>query len=40
MSSLAQPMMQPISRVSAPTPTTTVCAVALALKMGLDRAIR
>jgi hypothetical protein len=40
MSSLAQPMMQPISRVSAPTLTTTVCNVALAVKIGLERAIR
>ena len=37
---LGAPMMQPISRVSAPTLTTTVCSVAFAVKIGLDRAIR
>src|SRR4051794_32867828 len=40
MSSFAQPMMQPISRVSAPTPATMLSAVGLVLKIGLDRAIR
>src|SRR5205814_6575209 len=40
MSSLAQPMTQPISRVTAPTATTTLCAVGLASKIGWDRAMR
>src|SRR5881227_77987 len=40
MSSLAQPMIAPIIRVNAPIATTTVCAVALAEKIGLDRAMR
>src|SRR5256714_13459192 len=40
MSSLAQPMTHPISSVTAPTATTTLCAVGLASKIGWDRAIR
>ena len=40
MSSLAQPMIAPTSRVTTPTTVTASCAVAESLKIGLDRTIR
>src|SRR6266516_5589516 len=40
MSSYAQPMMQPSSRVTAPTMVTAVRPFSVRLKIGLDRAIR
>ena len=40
MSSLAQPMIAPNNRVTAPTVTTAVWAAGAAVKIGPDRTIR